>query len=49
LWKLREGGSEWVYYIALANRFTYAVELIRFALYGEALVLRLISSRMLAS
>jgi ABC-2 type transport system permease protein len=35
LWKLREGGSEWVYYIALANPFTYAVELIRFALYGE--------------
>ncbi len=35
LWKLREGGSEWVYYIALVNPFTYAVELIRFALYGE--------------
>ena len=35
LWKLRDGGSEWVYYIALANPFTYAVELIRFALYGE--------------
>jgi ABC-2 type transport system permease protein len=34
LWKLREGGSEWVYYVALANPFTYAVELIRFALYG---------------
>jgi len=35
LWKLRESGSEWVYYIALANPFTYAVELIRFALYNE--------------
>ena len=35
LWKLREGGSEWLYYIALANPFTHAVELIRFALYGE--------------
>jgi len=35
LWKLREGGSEWVYYIALVNPFTYAVELIRFALYGQ--------------
>ena len=35
LWKLREGGSEALYYIALANPFTHAVELIRFALYGE--------------
>jgi ABC-2 type transport system permease protein len=33
LWKLREGGSEWIYYVALVNPFTYAVELIRFALY----------------
>jgi ABC-2 type transport system permease protein len=35
LWKLREGGSEAIYYVALANPFTYAVELIRFALYGQ--------------
>jgi ABC-2 type transport system permease protein len=35
LWKLREGGSEWLYDVALANPFTHAVELIRFALYGE--------------
>jgi ABC-2 type transport system permease protein len=35
LWKLREGGSELIYYVALANPFTYAVELIRFALYGQ--------------
>jgi ABC-2 type transport system permease protein len=35
LWRLREGGSELLYYIALANPFTHAVELIRFALYGE--------------
>ena len=35
LWKLREGGSELLYYTALANPFTHAVELIRFALYGE--------------
>ena len=35
LWKLREGGSEAIYYVALANPFTYAVELIRFALYGK--------------
>ncbi len=34
LWRLREGGSEVLYYVALANPFTYAVELIRFALYG---------------
>jgi ABC-2 type transport system permease protein len=35
LWKLREGGSELIYGVALANPFTYAVELIRFALYGQ--------------
>jgi ABC-2 type transport system permease protein len=35
LWKLREGGSELIYYVALANPFTYAVELIRFALYSQ--------------
>jgi ABC-2 type transport system permease protein len=38
LWKLREsgsGGSEFLYYAALVNPFTHAVELIRFALYGE--------------
>jgi ABC-2 type transport system permease protein len=34
LWKLREGGSDVIYYVSLANPFTYAVELIRFALYG---------------
>jgi ABC-2 type transport system permease protein len=35
LWRLREGGSEVLYYVSLANPFTYAVELIRFALYGQ--------------
>jgi len=35
LWRLREGGSEILYYASLGNPFTYAVELIRFALYGE--------------
>jgi ABC-2 type transport system permease protein len=35
LWKLQQSGSDWVYYVALVNPFTYAVELIRFALYGE--------------
>ena len=34
LWKLREGGAEIVYLLAVANPFTYAVELCRFALYG---------------
>jgi ABC-2 type transport system permease protein len=35
LWRLREGGSEFLYDVSMANPFTYAVELIRFALYGE--------------
>src|SRR4249920_1428205 len=34
LWKLREGGSEFIYLVSLANPFTHAVEMIRFALYG---------------
>ncbi|MGZ3409131.1 MAG: ABC transporter permease [Xanthobacteraceae bacterium] len=34
LWKLREGGSEFIYLVAFANPFTHAVELIRNALYG---------------
>src|SRR6195256_3050008 len=34
LWKLREGGSELLYYVSLPNPFPPAVELIRFALYG---------------
>src|SRR6202167_6290396 len=35
LWRLRQGGSQFLYYVSLANPFTYAVELIRFSLYGE--------------
>jgi ABC-2 type transport system permease protein len=35
LWKLQQSGSQWVYFVATFNPFTYAVELIRFALYGE--------------
>jgi ABC-2 type transport system permease protein len=35
LWRLREGGSEALYYVSLVNPFTHAVELIRFSLYGE--------------
>jgi len=34
LWKMREG-SLWLYYICLYNPFTWAVELIRFAIYLE--------------
>lgn len=34
LWKMREA-SEWLYYLCAFNPFTHAVELIRFALYGQ--------------
>jgi ABC-2 type transport system permease protein len=34
LWRVKEG-SLWVYYVCEANPFTHAVELIRFALYGQ--------------
>jgi ABC-2 type transport system permease protein len=35
LWKLRESGAEIVYWLSVINPFTYAVELVRFALYGQ--------------
>jgi ABC-2 type transport system permease protein len=35
LWKLREAGAEAIYYLSLANPFTHAVELMRFAAYGQ--------------
>ncbi len=35
LWKLREAGAQAIYWLALVNPFTHAVELIRFAAYGE--------------
>ena len=35
LWKLREAGAVAIYYLAVCNPFTYAVELIRFAAYGQ--------------
>lgn len=35
LWKLEESGAQWVHAIASANPFTYAVEWMRFALYGK--------------
>src|SRR3954453_7001855 len=34
LWRLREGGSEIIYWVSMLNPFTHAVEMIRFALYG---------------
>ncbi len=35
LWKLREAGAFAIFWLASANPFTYAVELIRFAAYGK--------------
>lgn len=35
LWKLREAGAESIYYLSLANPFTHAVELMRYAAYGQ--------------
>jgi len=35
LWKLEESGAEIVYQLARFNPFTHAVDLIRFALYGQ--------------
>ena len=35
LWKLREAGAQSIYWLALCNPFSHAVELIRFAAYGK--------------
>jgi ABC-2 type transport system permease protein len=35
LWKLREAGADAIWWISQANPFTYAVELVRFAAYGQ--------------
>lgn len=35
LWKLEESGADWVYQLARFNPFTYAIEWVRFALYGK--------------
>jgi ABC-2 type transport system permease protein len=35
LWKLQESGAEWIYFLASWNPFSHAVELIRFAFYGQ--------------
>ncbi len=42
LWKLRESGAEAVYWLAVVNPFTHAVELIRFAIYGQVYWLGLV-------
>lgn len=35
LWKLRESGASYLLWVAQANPFTHAVELVRFAAYGQ--------------
>jgi ABC-2 type transport system permease protein len=35
LWKLRESGAEVIWYLAMINPFTQAIELMRFAAYGS--------------
>ncbi len=35
LWKLQESGAEWVFQLARFNPFSYAIEWIRYALYGK--------------
>ena len=35
LWKLREAGAQAIYWLAMVNPFSHAVELIRFAAYGQ--------------
>jgi ABC-2 type transport system permease protein len=35
LWKLREAGADFVYWVSEINPFTHAVELIRFTAYGK--------------
>ena len=35
LWKLREAGADVIWWLSQANPFTYAVELVRFAAYGQ--------------
>lgn len=39
LWRLQESGAELVYQVARFNPFTHAVDLVRFAMYGEFHVL----------
>jgi len=41
LWKLEEAGAELVFQVARYNPFSHAVELVRFALYGQLNLLSL--------
>ena len=41
LWKLKESGAMWLYEVASLNPFTHAVELVRFAMYGQLNLLSL--------
>ncbi len=36
LWRIRESGAEWIAMVVTVNPFTAVVEMLRFALYGEA-------------
>ncbi len=36
LWRIRESGASWIAWAAQANPFTHVVEMVRFALYGQA-------------
>jgi ABC-2 type transport system permease protein len=36
LWRIRESGASWIAWVAQANPFTHVVEMVRFALYGQA-------------
>lgn len=42
LWRLEESAAEIIHWIAMANPFSYAVELVRFAMYGEVNVTALL-------
>ena len=35
LWKLKESGAEWLFWVASVNPFTHMVELTRFAMYEQ--------------
>ncbi len=35
LWRLKESGATWLYWVSMANPFTHAVEIIRFAAYSK--------------
>jgi len=41
LWKFLDAGAAWLFWLALCNPFTHAVELVRFAAYGQLNLLSL--------